>query len=144
LPAVRRPGQIAPLGLLVAHEPDLERDLVSLTNVAPTTAAAAEHTYQFDREDGPNIEDVRVQTLERRRRLFALVLLAALLVSHLGAHGPAPSVVWLRRLGGKLGIPPDADGPDILLAGVSADFATAATLASTAHNPFPYEAFTYG
>ena len=51
-----------------------------------------EHTYRFDQEDGLDVEDVRVQTWERMRRIFVLVLLA-LSLSYLGNHQPsiAPS-----------------------------------------------------
>jgi len=37
--------------------------------------AQIEHTYRFDQEDGLDVEDVRVRTLERMRRVFALTLL---------------------------------------------------------------------
>jgi hypothetical protein len=33
-----------------------------------------EHTYRFDQKAGLDVEDVRVQTLERMRRIFASVL----------------------------------------------------------------------
>lgn len=39
-----------------------------------------EHTIRSDQEDGPDVEDMRVQTLERMRRISVLVLLAALFV----------------------------------------------------------------
>jgi len=39
--------------------------------------ARIEHGYRFDQEQGLDVEDMRVQTVERMRRLFALVLVAA-------------------------------------------------------------------
>ena len=147
---VRLPGQDWPLWVLVAHDPDLDRDLVLLTNVLIQTAANAqtvytdwryrpqiEHTYRFDQEDGLDVEDMRVRKLERMRRLFLLVLLAAMFVYHLGLAWPEPAIRWLRCLGGKLGLRIDRDGPYLLLAGIRAVFVTAATLAFAAHHPFP-------
>lgn len=152
---IRLPGHDWPLWVLVAHDPDLDRDLVLLTNVPIQAAADAqtvytdwryrpqiEHTYRFDQEDGlsnygRNVEDMRVRTLERMRRLFLLVLLAAMFVYHLGRAWPEPAIRWLRCLGGKLGLRIDRDGPYLLLAGIRAVFVTAATLAYAAHFPFP-------
>ena len=121
-----------------------------LTNVPIRSAADArtvytdwryrpqiEHSYRFDQEDGLDVEDMRVRKLERMRRLFLLVLLAAMFVYHLGLAWPEPAVRWLRCLGGKLGLRIDRDGPYLLLAGIRAVFVTAATLAFAAHYPFP-------
>jgi hypothetical protein len=58
---------------------------------------------------------MRVQTVERMRRVFALVLHAALFVYHIDQTWPQQAVFWLRRLGGKLGLGADADNPCILL-----------------------------
>ena len=147
---LRLPGQTWPLWALLAHDPDLDRDLVLLTTVPIRSAADAqtvytdwryrsriEHTYRFDQEDGLDVEDRRVQTLERMRRLFILVLLATLFVYHLGVAWPHDAIHWLRCLGGKLGMRIDRDGPYVLLAGIRAVFVTAATLAFAAHHPFP-------
>ena len=153
---IRLPGQDWPLWLLVAHDPDLDRDLVLLTNVPIRSALDAqtvytdwrhrpqiEHTYRFDQEDGLDVEDMRVRKLERMRRLFLLVLLAAMFVSHLGLAWPEPAVRWLRcppTPAGrpcKLGLRIDRDGPYLLLADIRAVFVTAATLAYAAHYPFP-------
>ena len=147
---LRLPSEDWPLWVLVAHDPDLDRDLVLLTNVPLRSAADAqtiytdwrhrpqiEHSYRFDQEDGLDVEDMRVRTLERMRRLFLLVLLAATFVYQLGRAWPEPAVRWLRCLGGKLGLGIDRDGPYVLLAGIRAVFVTAATLAYAAHHPFP-------
>jgi len=154
---IRLPGTQQVLWALVAHDPNLERDLVLLTNVPIHAAQDAqnvytewryrpqiEHTYRFDQEEGLNVEDVRVQTLGRMRRIFVLVLIAALFVYHIAHSWPQHAVLWLRRLGGKLGLPSDRDGPYVLLAGIRAVFITAVTLAFITQHPFPGLAATYG
>jgi len=147
------------LWVLVAHEKntDPKDDLVLITNVPIETVHDAEtvytqwrhrpqveHTYRFDQEDGLNVEDICVRTMERMRRVFVLTLLAALFVYHIGAVWPANAVLWLRQLGGKLGRSTDLDGPYILLAGLSALFVTIATLAYAIQHPFPDIGGTYG
>ncbi len=142
---------------LVAHDPDYDRDLVLLTNIPIRSAADAqtvytdwryrpqiEHTYRFDQEDGLDVEDMRVQTLERMRRIFVLVLMAALFVYHVAHVWPHHMVLWLRRLGGKLGLSSDLDGPYVLLAGISAVFVAATTLLFAAQHPFPRAGGTCG
>jgi hypothetical protein len=89
------------LWALVAHDPRAGRDLVLMTNLPIHSAADArtvysewrhrpqiEHTYRFDQEDGLDVEDMRVQTMERMRRIFVLVLLAALFVYHIAHAWP--------------------------------------------------------
>jgi hypothetical protein len=147
---IRIPGTEQPLWALVAHDIELDRDLVLITNVPIRTNHDAEtvytewrfrpqieHTYRFDQEDGLDVEDVRVQTMERMRRIFVLVLLAALFVYHVAHAWPQHMVLWLHRLGGKLGLSSDRDGPYVLLAGIRAVFVTVATLAFAAQHPFP-------
>jgi hypothetical protein len=154
---IRIPTTQQVLWALVAHDPDYDRELVLLTNIAIPSAAAAqevyrewryrpqiEHTYRFDQEDGLDVEDMRVQTLERMRRLFVLVLLAALFVYHIAHTWPQNMILWLRQLGGKLGLSHDLDGPYLLLAGIGAVFLTATTLAFAALHPFPKATGTYG
>lgn len=80
---------------------------------------------------------MRVPKLEPLRRLFLLVLLAAMFVYHLSLAWPEPAIRWLRRLGGKLGLQVDRGGPYLLPAGIRAVFVTAATLAYATHHPFP-------
>jgi hypothetical protein len=128
----------------------LDRDLVLITNVPIHTARDAEavytewrfrpqieHTYRFDQEDGLDVEDVRVQTMECMRRIFVLILLAALFVYHIAHAWPQHMVLWLRRLGGRLGCLSDRDGPYVLLAGIRAVLISAATLSFIAQHPFP-------
>jgi hypothetical protein len=154
---IRLPDTHQVLWAVVAHDPDYDRDVVLLTNIPVPTPTEAqmvytewrfrpqiEHTYRFDQEDGLDVEDMRVQTLERMRRLFVLVLLAALFVYHVAHAWPRRTVLWLRRLGGKLGLSTDLDGPYVLLAGISAVFVAAATLAFAAQHPFPRAAGTCG
>jgi hypothetical protein len=154
---IRLPDTGQVLWALVAHDTDLDRDVVLLTNMPIRSAHDAqtvytewrhrpqvEHTYRFDQEDGLDIEDVRVQTLERMRRVFVLVLLAALFVYHVAHAWPQHMVWWLRLLGGKLGLASDRDGVYVLLAGIRAVLVTAATLTFAACHPFPRLQDTYG
>jgi len=147
---IRIPGKRQVLWALVAYEPKLDRDLVLITNIPIHTAQDAqavytewryrpqiEHTYRFDQEDGLDVEDVRVQTMERMRRIFVLIMIAALFVYHIAHAWPQYMVLWLRRLGGKLGLSSDLDGPYVLLAGIRAVLVTIATLAFVTQHPFP-------
>jgi hypothetical protein len=90
------------------------------------------------------VEDMRVQTVDRRRRLFAIVLLAAQIVFVISEHWPPKAILWLRQLGGKLGLPTDRDRPYWLLQGLSAVIVTCMTLSFVFLHPFPFQAFTYG
>ena len=154
---IRLPQTQQELWILVAHDPVSGYDLVLITNIPIHSAPDAktvytewrhrpqiEHTYRFDQEDGLDVEDMRVQTLERMRRIFVLVLLAALFVYHVAHVWPRPMVLWLRLLGGKLGLSSDLDGPYVLLAGISAVFLTASTLVFATQHPFPRARGTYG
>jgi hypothetical protein len=154
---IRLPNTQQVLWAVVAHNPDDDHDLVLLTNIPVYNITEAqtvytewryrpqiEHTYRFDQEEGLDVEDMRVQTIERMRRLFVLVLLAALFVYHIAHAWPQHMVLWLRHLGGKLGLASDLDGPYILLAGISAVFVAAATLTFAAQHPFPRAGATCG
>jgi hypothetical protein len=142
------------LWVLVAQDDFQNRTLVLLTNVPLETEAQViqvysdwrlrgriEHGYRFDQEQGLDVEDLRVQTLERMRRLFAIVLAAAQMVFHLMKHWPVKAILWLRKLGGKLGLKSDRDGPYIVLRGISAVLLAAATLSFAAISPFPHHLF---
>ena len=146
---IRIPGKQQVLWALVAYESELDRTLVLITNIPILTAHDAEavytewrhrpqieHTYRFDQEDGLDVEDVRVRTLERMRRVFVLIMIAALFVYHIAHAWPQHMVLWLRRLGGKLGLSSDLDGPYVLLAGIRAVLVTVATLAFATQHPF--------
>jgi len=152
---IRLAGTHQPLSVLVAHNDLEDRNAVLITNASIRSETDAlqiysdwrlrgkiEHGYRFDQEQGLDVEDLRVQTVERMRRLFALVLAAAQFVFHLMHHWPRKAVYWLTKLGGKLGLKSDRDGPYCLLRGISAVFLTAATLSLVAIAPFPHDAFS--
>lgn len=153
----RIPGTQEPLSIMVADDETLDRQLVLITNIPLMNVAAVqqvyndwrlrsriEHGYRFDQEQGLDVEDMRVQTVDRMRRLFAIVLLAAQIVFVIAEHRPPKAVLWLRQLGGKLGIPTDRDGPYWLLQGLSAVIVTCMTLSFVFLRPFPFQEFTYG
>ena len=154
---LRVPHTTQRLWALVIHDPADEDDLVLLTNVPLTNdrivrqvygdwrqRGQIEHGYRFDQEQGLDVEDLRVSTLERMRRLFILVLLAAQFVCYLDRTWPQAALVWLRLPGGKLDLPQDRDGLYLLLRGLSAVWQTAATLAFISTHPFPRRIPTYG
>jgi hypothetical protein len=155
---VRLPESGLPLWALVAYEAATEeakeRTLVLLTNVPIESVNVAqslysdwrlrtriEHGYRFDQEQGLDVEDMRVQTVECMRRLFALVLVAAQFVFYLIDKWPPVAVQWLREVGGKLGLGIDRDGPYLLLRGLSSVWQTVATLTHLALHPFPHHLF---
>lgn len=151
---IRLPETHQPLWVLVVQDDLEKRTLTLLTNVPILTETIAqqiyndwrlrgriEHGYRFDQEQGLDVEDLRVHTLERMRRIFALVLLAAQFVFSLMKHWPPNAILWLRTLGGKLGLKTDRDGPYILLRGLSAVWQCVATLSWTAIQPFPHHLF---
>ncbi len=136
--------------VMVAHDFEDGHNLILLTNVSLEQAETVrqlyadwrqrgniEHGYRFEQEDGLDVEDMRVETLERMRRLFVLVLLAAQFVYYIGRTWTVAAVNWLRKLGGKLGLKGDSDGPYVLLRGLSAVWQTLATLTFLAYHSFP-------
>jgi hypothetical protein len=154
---VRIPETIQPLWILVADDLTLNRQLVLITNVPLTSVLIVqqvyndwrlrtriEHGYRFDQEQGLDVEDMRLHALDRMRRLFALVLLAAQIVFVIADQWPPNAVLWLRQLGGKLGLSSDRDGPYWLLQGIAAVISTAMTLSFTFLHPFPFGENTYG
>ena len=154
---LRLPTPHQRLWALVAYDVDMDRTLVLLTNVPLHSVNEArcvyddwrlrsriEHGYRFDQEQGLDVEDMRVQTLERMKRLFFLVLAAAQFVFYLIDTWPRRAVRWIRELGGKLGLSNDLDGPYLVLRGLSAIFKTVATISFLLLYPFPREGGTYG
>jgi len=142
---------------LVAHDFEREHDLVLLTNVPLTDADTVrqvygdwrqrgqiEHGYRFEQEEGRDVEDMRVETLERMRRLFLFVLLAAQFVCHIDRNWNAQAVRWLRLLGDKLDVESDREGLYILLRGIGAVWQAAATMTFARNHPFPTEISTCG
>jgi len=149
------PEQI--LWVLVADNPSFKQPLVLLTNVPLLTIpivqqvyndwrlrSRIEHGYRFDQEQGLDVEDMRVHTLDRMRRLFAIVLLSAQIVFVVAIHWPPKAVLWLRQLGGKLGLSSDRDGPYWLLQGISAVIVSAMSLSFIFLHPFPFGENNYG
>jgi hypothetical protein len=154
---IRIPSTQEPLSILVADDETLNRQLVLITNVPLTSIptiqqvyndwrlrSRIEHGYRFDQEQGLDVEDMRVQIVERMRRLFAIVLMTAQIVFVISEQWPPKAVLWLRQLGGKLGIPTDRDGPYWLLQGISAVIITCMTLSFALLHPFPFQEFTCG
>lgn len=153
----RLPGTEQNLWAIVAYEEQKDRTLVLITNVPLTDISVVrsvyddwrkrgriEHGYRFDQEQGLDFEDMRVQTLERMKRLFILVLAAAQFVFFLIDSWPQTAILWIRYLGGKLGLDNDLDGPYLVLRGLAALFQTLATLSFLHINPFPRHHSTYG
>ena len=151
---IRLPETHQKLWVLVAEDDFHPHPLTLLTNIPLRTITAAqqvyadwrlrgriEHGYRFDQEQGLDVEDLRVHTVERMRRIFALVLVAAQFVFSLMIHWHPKAVLWLRKLGGKLGLKSDRDGPYILLRGLSAVWQSATTLSWLAIQPFPHHLF---
>ena len=154
---IRIPDTPEPLWILVADDQTLSRQLVLITNVLLENVSVVqqvyndwrlrtriEHGYRFDQEQGLDVEDLRVQTVERMRRLFAFVLMAAQMVFVIGEQWPPRAVLWLRQLGGKLGLSSDRDGPYWLLRGIAAIVTTAMTLSFAFLHPFPFDEWTCG
>jgi hypothetical protein len=154
---IRLPGKEQDLWVIVAYDPSKDRTLTLITNVPLLSIVDVrsvyndwrlrpriEHGYRFDQEQGLDVEDMRVQTLERMKRLFILVLAAAQFVFYLIDSWPDSAVQWIRCLGGKLGLDNDLDGPYLVLRGLSALFQTAVTLSFLALQPFPSPTKTYG
>ena len=132
------------LGMLGSETPILTQRARHNDRSKGEVWATAKRSYRFDQEQGLDVEDMRVRTVERMRRLFALVLLAAQIVFVIAEHWPPKAVLWLRQLGGKLGLASDRDGPYWLLKGISAVIISAMTWSFVFLNPFPFGEWTYG
>ena len=109
---LRLPDTQLDLWALVAYAPDFRRQIILLTNIPIDNAQVAEqvhtrwrfrrrieHACRFHQEQGPDVKDMRVQTAEWMRRVFVLVLLAALFVYYIDQTWPPQAVFWLRRSG---------------------------------------------
>jgi hypothetical protein len=145
------------LWVLVADDPNFEHPFVLVTNVPLETIpilqqvyndwrlhSRIEHGYRFDQEQGLDVEDMRVHSIDRMRRLFAIVLLSAQIVFVIAVHWPPKAVLWLRQLGGKLGLSTDRDDSYWLLHGISAVIVTAMTLSSSFLHPFHFGEMSCG
>jgi hypothetical protein len=70
--------------------------------------------------------------------------MAAQIVFVISEQWPPKAVLWLRQLGGKLGILTDRDGPYWLLHGLSAVIISSMTLSFVFLHPFPFHEVTCG
>jgi hypothetical protein len=102
------------------------------------------HTYRFEQEQDWTSKPCASKPWNACAAFFVLVLLAALFVYHIARTCPHQAILWLRRLGGKLGLNTDAGGPYILLAGISAVLIAVATLGYAQHHTFLRPRETYG
>jgi hypothetical protein len=154
---IRIPLTERALWILVADDETVHRQLVLITNVPLICIQTVqevyndwrlrtriEHGYRFDQEQGLDVEDLRVHTLERMQRLFIMVLLAAQIVFVISATWPPKAVLWIRQLGGKLNNACDRDGPYWLLQGLAAVITTCMALSFVFLHPFPFHEITYG
>jgi hypothetical protein len=93
-----------------------------------------EHLYRFIQEDGLDVEEIQVQTLERQRRTFVLVLACALFVLRIPGVWQRATIAWLRALGSSLvGTKMDRYGPYALLLGLQNVFSTIALFSAIAN-----------
>ena len=154
---IRIPGTLKELWVLVADDQTIPRQLVLITNVPLLSVeivqqvyedwrlrSRIEHGYRFDQEQGLDVEDMRVHTLDCMRRVFAIVLLAAQIVFVIDNQWPEKAVEWLRVLGGKLELSSDRDGPYWLLQGIAAVIVSAMTFSFAFLRPFPFQEFSCG
>lgn len=136
---------------LVVRRCDDEPELVLLTTIPITNAAQAqlafeqwrmrpaiEHTYRFEQEQGLDVEDMRVRSSSGHASAFRAGLADHPLCRSSGCH--LASLGWR----GKLGLKTNLDGLNLLLAGISFVFTTAATLSFACAHPFPFFSLTYG
>ena len=142
---------------MVADDKTINRQLVLITNVSLTNIPSSqevyndwrlrtriEHGYRFDQEQGLDVEDLRVHTVERMRRIFAMVLLAAQIVFVISVYWPPKAVLWIRQLGGKLNNSCDRDGPYWLLQGLAAIITTCMSISFAFLHPFPFQDLSCG
>jgi hypothetical protein len=143
----------APSYWAVIIETDLfDTPLVLWTNRAVTDAERAlavyadwqrrptiEHLHRFIQEDGLLVEDMQLEPLESKRRLFLLILAAALFVLRLPEMWEPSLITWVRQLASAIvGTAMDREGCYLLLYGVTAVLTTLATLhAAAVRRPFP-------
>jgi hypothetical protein len=77
---------------------------ISLTSVSAVQQAyndwrlrsRIEHGYRFNQKQGLDVEDMRVQTIDRMWRLFAIVLITDQIVFVISEQWPPKAVLWLR------------------------------------------------
>ncbi len=137
----------------VIIETDLfDTPLVLWTNQAVTNAQVAlavyadwprrptsEHLHRFIQEDGLLVEDMQLEPLESKRRLFWLILATALFVWRLPDLWEPSLSTWVRQLASAIvGTAMDREGFYLLLYGLTAVLTTLATLhAAAVRRPSP-------
>jgi Transposase DDE domain len=141
---IRLPDTKQVLWVLISEGGPSSEPLLLITNRPTLTLSQAmcvyqdwrlrpmiEHLYRFIQEDGLDVEQIQLHTLERRRRALILVLLAALFALRLPHRWPADVLSWLRYLGsGTAGASMDRGGSYLLLAGLQAVLTAYAVLAA--------------
>jgi len=145
---VRIPATQQSLWVVVAQTDGFPDPLVLFTNRSVTCALEAqqvyrdwryrpniEHLYRFIQEDGLDVEEIQVQTLERQRRTFVLVLAAALFVLRVPGLWRPETVAFLRALGSSTaGTDMDRQGPYEILLGLHRVLSTLSLLSALAHS----------
>jgi hypothetical protein len=96
-----------------------------------------EQLHRFIQEDGLLVEAMQLEPLESNRRLFLLILAAALFVLRLPDRWEPSLITWLRQLASAIvGTAMDREGFYLLLYGLTAALTTLATLhAATVRRP---------
>ncbi len=88
-----------------------------------------EHLHRFIQEDGLLVEEMQLEPLESKRRLFLLILAAALFVLRLPDLWEPSLISWVRQLASAIvGTAMDREGFYLLLYGLTAVLTTLATL----------------
>jgi len=88
-----------------------------------------EHLHRFIQEDGLLVEDMQLEPLESKRRLFLLILETALFVLRLPDLWQPSLITWVRQLASAIvGTAMDREGFYLLLYGLTAILTTLATL----------------
>jgi hypothetical protein len=143
---IRIPETQQILWIVVAQTQGFPDPLVLFTNRSVTSALEAqqvyrdwryrpmiEHLYRFIQEDGLDVEEIQVQTLERQRRTFVLVLVAALFVLRVPGIWRPETVAFLRALGSSTaGTHMDRQGPYEILIGLHRVLSTLSLLSCLA------------
>ncbi len=92
-----------------------------------------EHLHRFIQEDGLLVEDMQLEPLESKRRLFLLILATALFVLRLPDLWEPSLITWVRQLASAImGTAMDREGFYLLLYGLTAVLTTLATLHAAA------------
>ena len=92
-----------------------------------------EHLHRFIQQDGLLVEDMQLEPLESKRRLFLLILAAALFVLRLPDLWEPTLITFVRHLASAIvGTAMDREGYYLLLYGLTAVLTTLATLHAAA------------